>query len=574
MVLALLAVCTVPLGTRVQADSILNSAHDLSARGPGPVRALSEQEVCIFCHTPHNAQPEAALWNRDFSRTHYRIYDSSTVDARIGQPSGPSKMCLSCHDGSIALGNLLSRPDIDAVTMTSRTIPGGPADLGNDLSDDHPIGFRYDRALGSIDPQLRTPELISRELPLGEHGEFHCTTCHDPHDNELGDFLRITDRGGAMCVTCHDMAGWRLASHALSHAKTPGRLVDPTDPLKYATVAENACLNCHKIHSAPQRERLLRSRTEEGNCLNCHNGSVAKTNILGEIRKLSGHRGMNTRGVHDPREQPQTMQRHVECVDCHNPHAARGGLLKVTSNPSTPPPVPPESVRVSGLTASGAPTDRAYYTYQICFKCHGDNINRPASTISRQITQTNTRLEFQPNNPSFHPILRPRNSPDVPSLLSPMTPSTMISCTDCHNSDQSRLAGGSGPDGPHGSRFEPLLIANYSTKDFTSESEQSYALCYRCHDRSSILGNESFTLHRLHVVGERAPCSVCHDAHGISATQGNATDHSNLINFDLSVVRPIPFDFTPRLGYVDTGRMSGSCTLVCHDVTHVNFAYP
>ena len=157
-----------------------------------------------------------------------------------------------------------------------------------------------------------------------------------------------------------------------------------------------------------------------------------------------------------------------------------------------------------------------------------------------------------------------------------MTPSTMISCTDCHNSDQSRLAGGSGPDGPHGSRFEPLLIANYSTKDFTSESEQSYALCYRCHDRSSILGNESFTLHRLHVVGERAPCSVCHDAHGISATQGNATDHSNLINFDLSVVRPIPadFNFTPRLGYRDTGRVSGTCTLVCHDVTHVNFGYP
>ena len=119
-----------------------------------------------------------------------------------------------------------------------------------------------------------------------------------------------------------------------------------------------------------------------------------------------------------------------------------------------------------------------------------------------------------------------------------------------------------------------MLIANYSTTDPTSESEQSYSLCYRCHDRNSILGDESFTLHRLHVVGERAPCSVCHDAHGISASQGSATEFSNLINFDLSVVRPIAFDFTPRLGYMDTGRLSGSCTLVCHDVTHVNFPYP
>ena len=112
MVLALLAACAVSLGTRVQADSIVNSQHDLSARGPGPVRALSEQEVCIFCHTPHNAQPNAALWNRDFPRTHYRIYDSSTVDARLCQPPCPSKMCLSCHDGFIAQRNTVSRQEL------------------------------------------------------------------------------------------------------------------------------------------------------------------------------------------------------------------------------------------------------------------------------------------------------------------------------------------------------------------------------------------------------------------------------------------------------------------------------
>ena len=91
-----------------QDKSVVHSKHNLSARGPGTTRALNEQEVCIFCHTPHNAQPQSALWNRQFPDMHYRIYDSSTTDARIGQPSGPSKMCLSCHDGSVALGNLLS----------------------------------------------------------------------------------------------------------------------------------------------------------------------------------------------------------------------------------------------------------------------------------------------------------------------------------------------------------------------------------------------------------------------------------------------------------------------------------
>ena len=88
-------------------ESVVNSKHDLSARGPGPIRAVSEQEICIFCHTPHNASPQTPLWNRSDPRLHYRIYESSTTDARIDQPSGPSKMCLSCHDGTMALGEVL-----------------------------------------------------------------------------------------------------------------------------------------------------------------------------------------------------------------------------------------------------------------------------------------------------------------------------------------------------------------------------------------------------------------------------------------------------------------------------------
>jgi len=176
-------------------DSILNSPHDLSARGPGPIRAHHEREVCIFCHTPHNAMPQTPLWNRHLPRTHYRIYESSTLDARVDQPSGPSKMCLSCHDGQLALGAVLSKPDLHPIVTSPRTMPPGPTDLTTDLSDDHPIGFRYDRALAAADSQIRVPELVSRELPLGTHGEMHCTTCHDPHNDSLGNFLRITDQG-------------------------------------------------------------------------------------------------------------------------------------------------------------------------------------------------------------------------------------------------------------------------------------------------------------------------------------------------------------------------------------------
>lgn len=553
-------------------DSVVNSPHDLSVRGPGATRALHETQVCVFCHTPHNALPQTPLWNRHGSTAHYRIYQSTTLDARVDQPSGESKMCLSCHDGSLALGAVLSRPELHPLATTPRTIPPGPNDLTSDLSDDHPIGFRYDRALATADRQLRTPEVVSRELPLGRHGEMHCTTCHDPHNNSEGNFLRITDRQGALCLTCHDMHGWQGSSHARSEARTRSRAVDSREELNYHTVRENACLNCHKIHSADERERLLRFRQEEMNCLNCHDGSVAKTDILAELRKASAHHVSLRTGVHDPAEDPNSMRRHVECVDCHNPHAVRPDQ-SATGRGTRGLLVPLANLYVPGVDSAGARVDASRFTYEVCFRCHSDNTARRQSGIRRQVQETNVRREFQTTNPSYHPVVGGRRNPDVVSLISPLRSGSLVTCIDCHNSDNARSAGGSGPSGPHGSRFEPLLVANYETRDFTVESADAYALCYRCHDRNSILGNESFSLHRTHVVNARTPCSACHDAHGVNRSGGATGDHTSLINFDLSIVRPVDSGGAQLIRFEDTGPMRGNCTLQCHGVTHVGFPY-
>ncbi len=553
-------------------DSVVHSKHDLSAQGPGPIRGVHENEICIFCHAPHNAAPQTPLWNRENPITHYRIYESSTIDARIDQPSGASKMCLSCHDGSMALGNVLSRPSTHPFVMTARTIPPGTADLTNDLSDDHPIGFRYDRALSNIDRQLRAPEVVTEELPLGRHGEMHCTTCHDPHNNQLGDFLRVTDRMGMVCLSCHDRDGWKHAAHAVSNKRTSGRVVDPSERLKYATVSGNGCLSCHKIHSAPKRERLLRFRREEEGCLNCHSGAVAAFNIASEINKRSGHDDRRLTGVHDPAENPFTMRRHVECVDCHNPHAAEPnhiGVVRGTLGPTVKGP----NLHVSGVTISGREIDQAKFGYEICLKCHADSVTREQDDTPRQVSQSNTRLQFQTSNPSFHPVAGPRRNRDVVSLIPPLRVGSMITCTDCHNSDNARFMGGSGPNGPHGSIFEPLLVRNYETDDLTSESAEAFALCYGCHSRESILGDDSFSLHRRHIVGSGAPCSACHTAHGVSRSQGNSTNHSSLINFDLSIVFPADSPNGRRIEYMDTGRLAGNCTLTCHGLTHVSFPY-
>ena len=159
----------------------------------------------------------------------------------------------------------------------------------------------------------------------------------------------------------------------------------------------------------------------------------------------------------------------------------------------------------------------------------------------------------------------------MPSLVPPYRAGSLVYCTDCHASDDGAGAGGTGPRGPHGSMFAPLLERNYSTASPGIESPYAYALCYKCHDRNVLLSDRSaFRLHRRHVVDQQTPCATCHAAHGVSATAGTPTQNAHLIDFDVSVVRP---SRTGALEYDRRGPRSGSCALTCHGAAHDNRAY-
>ena len=140
----------------------------------------------------------------------------------------------------------------------------------------------------------------------------------------------------------------------------------------------------------------------------------------------------------------------------------------------------------------------------------------------------------------------------------------MIFCGDCHNSDQGKGAGGSGPSGPHGSLYAPILERQLTLSDGSQESSGAYALCYKCHNRSSILADESFPLHRLHVVDEQTSCLTCHDPHG-------SAQNTHLINFSS---RSVQADSRGRLEFIDEGPQRGSCALSCHGVEHSPATYP
>ncbi|MCF6178453.1 MAG: cytochrome c3 family protein, partial [Geopsychrobacter sp.] len=310
---------------------------------------------------------------------------------------------------------------------------------------------------------------------------------------------------------------------------------------------------------------------EEDTCLKCHGNSADRNqmqlggyltasasrdykNIEVELRKPYNHPVLSTNGVHQQRELiPEELvnaRRHAECIDCHEPHQLQ------------------KNAPYRGISKRGVGNFSADVTqeYELCYKCHADSANLPADS-------SNKREEFRRSNPSFHPIEGEGANAYVISLKAPYKARkeqpgdvSIISCSSCHGSDNP-----ASPKGPHGSIYPGLLVDNYEMGSGLRENQRAYALCYRCHERSSILGNESFAYHALHIQGNGTrnfagtSCFTCHDAHGSRVNQ-------YLIRFDPNVVEP---NIRGDLKFKATGVASrhGSCALSCHGVEHAPKSY-
>lgn len=198
------------LVTQAVAGEITGSVHDFTAD------AWSGGRICVACHTPHNSDTsvdDAPLWNHTLSTATYTLYDSPTLDATMNQPGGSSKLCLSCHDGTVAIDSFGGN--------TGTTMMPTENNLTTNLKSSHPIGFTYDTALATTDGSLFDPASKNVTIGTGSQtktgtinevmlfgGQLECGSCHDVHNTYTAagsDSLVIVDEAGsAICLTCHN----------------------------------------------------------------------------------------------------------------------------------------------------------------------------------------------------------------------------------------------------------------------------------------------------------------------------------------------------------------------------------
>ena len=579
--------------------ALVGSQHDLTATGGGPVKSTLA-DTCLFCHAPHNVIPNVTpLWDHTLSSQSYVTYMSTTYGSGAETPAaGSSKLCLSCHDGSVAVGLTVTK---GLITTTGAMAPTDI--LGTNLSGSHPVSMTPVDD-GSLATSLFTAPAATKDPAVKlVAGKVECTTCHDPHaprnDPVVPMFLVRSNASGAICLACHDptrvqpnqLNGWTTGSHATATNTVPATASFGA----YGTVASNACSNCHGAHNNAAAPRNLKA-AEEAACAPCHSGanaSPALLNVMGEFTKMYKHPTTTVFGAHDPTETiPVNVSRHAECPDCHNSHAAYAQVGT---------PVAPASeaslTGVSGYDTAGV-LKPATKEYQVCYKCHADSTNKPASSSFGRTAirypggpmpagssvqppspadQYNLRLKFSGtigHNVAGTSVVTTPNATLRPFMLNldgvtnntnrPLTTASVIYCTDCHNNDQARSSNGSGPNGPHGSAFAHLLQLNLlqDSAGGVAATGSGSALCNKCHNVSALGGTPHASEHNV-------GCTTCHDPHGVIG--GNPGANRAMMNFDTGVITKS----TTYFGYFYLGTGSGQkgCYLTCHGQNHNGRTY-
>ncbi len=206
--------------------SIIGSVHDLSNNTGG-----DNNEVCVYCHTPHaaNVEFDAPLWNKALTATTFKMYGAATSGVAgetiagtptDASPSGATLACLSCHDGVSAINSVVNAPgsgnyDPDGVIIGSSTYD--TIDMANDeskavglygdLTNDHPVSITYVEGAASLKP-VSTPLVgwkgATEISDILRDGKVQCVSCHDPHYTYWGRFLRAKNTSSELCMSCHD----------------------------------------------------------------------------------------------------------------------------------------------------------------------------------------------------------------------------------------------------------------------------------------------------------------------------------------------------------------------------------
>ncbi len=596
--------------------TVAGTKHNFSSLSTAAIKSSDSTEICVFCHTPHNSNPSGPGWNKQDQGSTYNVYESQTLAATLspnspalGQPTGSSKLCLSCHDGTIAIGSLLNMPGKEMEGTLGVAGPGvtagklttaSTAFIGTDLRDDHPISFDY--SLSSQNPEIKDSTSLPVEVKLDSSNKVQCTSCHDPHGTANPKFLVASLDNGNLCSACHDKRYWATnpSVHKTSAATWNQTGINPWHEDMGAagftddTPLMQSCLACHSSHNGAAGKSLLRGTNpstmlvedEEWTCLNCHNGNVAAKDMDSVFNYMYKHDVKGAFGLHTPsrqlpgepaRESASNLgtNRHAECADCHNSHASMTGNHVVGG-------VNGNIIGANVLGSWGAkpnpwaPAGNASTTYlavdfnsltpgsdnlegYLCVKCHSYyayGMTPPSvpsgNADNTPVFESDITTDFNINNMAYHPVFaQGQNRPPV--AANPNWPANSLGLTNT---------------------FRYVDLPGGDRTGFYNVSHDSKGTCTDCHGSSSSSdpqgphGSSDKWVLRRNETGSGSPQNYCYNCHrrDVYGDEGYLGPNANFSR----VTHPVdglglssPF-YTAGTNTGNNGNKFGILCLTCH----------
>lgn len=192
----------------IGADAVTGTHHDFTTTGASTA-FQGAATTCGTCHYPHNTGSAQLIWNHSLSANTLTFGASATtlagttLPADIGAAPGTSKNCLSCHDGSVAVGDMIKGTDWGTTKITGNALIGSS---GN-ISGTHPVEVPYPGSTyNSIISKATAAEFQTTPTGVKLYGSagaqgIGCASCHNPHNDTTMPFLRVAY--ASLCTSCH-----------------------------------------------------------------------------------------------------------------------------------------------------------------------------------------------------------------------------------------------------------------------------------------------------------------------------------------------------------------------------------
>lgn len=266
--LALAAALALPMAVMaaIPGNGLVKTAHDFATNlrhgtgflatqttGDGVTANATPNSVglCSYCHTPHQASSTALLWNHSLSTNTFTWDEAKTAGgtsyATITPAyKGPSVKCLSCHDGSVAIGDVKLYQEGPGNFNTFKLTGGVQVAKGADMSGNHPIAMPY--PLGNA-VSTYNGKTTGADVPLGDFQAAPLvgaglSTVKLYNDNGSGLITAggVAGKAGIECSSCHDVHNKASVDDLFLRGKIAG-----TGPNSTLGVVNDGylCAQCH-----------------------------------------------------------------------------------------------------------------------------------------------------------------------------------------------------------------------------------------------------------------------------------------------------------------------------------------